>query len=72
MSSFDTEVINFNVQWGVWKICHKKAAVEREKEEYKEEAEIKTETETEAVTEIVTELSSCDMSLSTLSASKCA
>lgn len=70
MSSFDTEVINFNVQWGVWKICHKKAAEEGEKEEYEAEAEIKTETET--VTEIVTELSSCDMSLSTLSASKCA
>lgn len=58
MSSFDTEVINFNAQWGVWKICHKEAAVEAEEEE--------TEAET------ATELSSYDMSLSTLSASKCA
>lgn len=72
MSSFDTEIINFNVQWGVWKICHKKAAEEGEEEEAEIKTETETETETEPGTEIVTELSSCDMSLSTLSASKCA
>lgn len=64
MSSFDTEVINFNAQWGVWKICYTEATAEEE------EKEAETEAGTEAETE--TELSSYDMSLSTLSASKCA
>lgn len=68
MSSFDTEVINFNAQWEVWKICYKEAAAEEEEKEAETEAGTEAETETETETE----LSSYDMSLSTLSASKCA